>query len=145
MWWWDGAKWVPATQAPVPPPPMVPPSYYAVPPAATYGWQPSPGLRPLLIVCLAIEVLVTALFSLAGVAGETQSPDAFGIGLLAAFIVLFALAATALVAVLMRLPWARWVALASGIALSLTCLGAVIGIPIIVTAARAPLGRARAS
>ena len=36
---------------------------------------------------------------------------------------------------------ARWVALADGIVISLTCLGLVLGIPIIVAAARAPLGR----
>jgi len=49
------------------------------------------------------------------------------------------LAVVALVGVGRRSSWARWVALAAGVAASMTCLGLVIGIPIIVAAARAPI------
>src|SRR6059058_2498020 len=58
----------------------------------------------------------------------------------AVFLALFGLAILAIVGVARRSPWARWVALADGIVISVTCLGLVLGIPI-VAAARAPLGR----
>lgn len=146
MWWWDGTKWVPANLAPAPPGSVVPPSYYIVPPPATFGWKPSPGLRPFLIVFLAIQAALFGLFTLAGVAAVAGgSTDAGSLVFLILVAVLFVLPAAALVGVLLRSAWARWVALAAGIAVSLTCLGAVVGIPIIVSAARAPLGKLTAS
>ena len=118
----------------------MPPAYtYAAPPAL----GPSRGLRTFLIVVLAIDVAATgfmSLFGLLGVAGGSNSPS--GDVLWLVFVVLLALAVVALVAVIARASWARWVALAAGIAVCFTCLGLVIGIPIIVAAARAPLGRA---
>ena len=146
MWWWDGANWMPATQAPVRQQPTVPPSYYTVPPPATYGWKPSPGLRPFLIVFLVIQSVLFGLFTLAGVAAVVGGPtDAGSLVFLFVGAVLFALPAVALVGVFLRSAWARWVALASGIAVTLTCLGSVVGIPIIIAAARAPLGKPTAS
>lgn len=140
MWWWDGVRWVPASQSPVRP--TVPPSYYAVPPPATSGWKASPGLRPFLIVFLILQALVFGLFTIAGIAAIAQgSTDPGSIVFELVLSVLFVLPAVALVGVLLRTLWARWVALASGIAVSLTCLGAVLGIPIVVSAARAPLGK----
>jgi hypothetical protein len=62
--------------------------------------------------------------------------------LLLVFIVLFALSLAATIGVAARSRWARIVAIAAGIAISLTCLGLVLGIPILVAAARAPLSRA---
>ena len=153
MWWWDGAKWVPANQAPVPQPPQGPPTYYhySVPPPATYGWAPSPGLRTFLLVFLGLDAGLTGLLSLFGTLGEVQNlsqgsaredPNfAAGIIFWLVFVALFGLAIVAIVGVARRSPWARWVALADGIVISLTCLGLVLGIPIIVAAARAPLGR----
>ena len=141
MYWWDGRSWIPAAQLPAPPPPPVPPSYYMVPPAAGSDWAPSPGLRAFLIVLLVIEAVLTGLFSLAGIAGVSQSPDPLGVSLLVLFLAIFLLSVLALIAVFQRLSWARWVALAAGIGVSLTCLGLVIGIPVIVSAARAPLAR----
>ena len=152
MWWWDGAKWVPANQAPVPQPPQGPPSYYySIPPPATSGWAPSPGLRTFLLVFLGLDAGLTGLLSLFGTLGEVQNlsqasaredPNfVAGIIFWLVFVALFGLAIVAIVGVARRSPWARWVALADGIVISLTCLGLVLGIPIIVAAARAPLGR----
>jgi hypothetical protein len=121
----------------MPPPPGTPPLYYQPPP---FEWKPSPGLRPFLIVMLVLQALVTGVFVLAGVAAvSTGDNDSSSITLLVVVVTLFTLAVVSLVAVLVRAAWARWVALASGIAMSLTCLGALVGIPIIVAAARAPL------
>jgi hypothetical protein len=140
FWWWDGRRWVAAAQAPMPPPPGVPPGYYEPPPS--FEWKPSPGLRPFLLVMLSLQVLVVGVFLLAGViAVSTGDDDSSSMNLLAIVAVLFTLAVVSMVAVLVRARWARWVALASGIGMSLTCLGAVIGIPIIVAAARAPLSK----
>ena len=146
MWWWDGMKWVPATQAPQQMQPMVPPSYYSMPPPATFNWAPSPGLRVFLIVFLVLQALVFGLFLAAGViAFATGTADPSSVVFLVVVLVLFALPAIALVGVLRRAAWARWVSLAAGIASTLTCLGSVLGIPILVSAARAPLGKPRAS
>lgn len=145
MWWWDGVKWVPATQ-PAAPQPTVSPSYYTVPPPATFGWKPSPGLRLFLIVFLVVQALVFGLLTIAGIAAITSGPaDSGSIVFWVVVAALFVLPVVALVGVLLRAGWARWVALASGIAVSLTCLGSVFGIPIIVAASRAPLGKPRAS
>jgi hypothetical protein len=106
--------------------------------------KPSPGLRPFLIVMLAIDAVLAGLMMLFGIAAELQSfsegqGDAGGVVFWLIFVVLFALAVVGLVGVVRRSPWSRWVALAAGITVSLTCLGSVIGIPIIVAASRAPL------
>ena len=140
MWYWDGSSWVPASQAPIPPPPS--PAAYPYVAPAPYVWKPSPGLRTFLIVVLAIDVAVTGfmtIFGVLAVAGGTDEPS--GLVLLSVFTVLVALAVVALVGVVIRAVWARWLALAAGIAVSLTCLGSIIGIPIIVAASRAPLGK----
>jgi len=153
IWWWDGTRWIPASQAPVPPPPpLVPPSYENVPPATTWvapppvELKPSPGLRTFLIVVLGVDIAATGFMSVfgllavvGGAAGGADEPS--GAVLLGIFVVLLALAVAGLIGVIVRAVWARWVALAAGIAVCLTCLGAVIGIPIIVAASRAPLGK----
>lgn len=146
MWWWDGAKWVPASQAPVPPPPPAPPGYYYMPPPPGAGWAPSPGLRTFLLVFLGLDAGLTGLMTLFGtlavIQGASQGENtASGVIFWLIFAALFGLAILAIVGVARRSPWARWVALAAGIVISLTCLGLVIGIPIIVAAARAPLGK----
>ena len=144
LWWWDGMQWVPAHQAPMPPSPGAPPAYYYG--AASDPLAPSPGLRPFLIVVLVIDAVLTGLCSLAGTFAVIQGPnDSGSILLWVVFVVLFALTVVALVGVVVRARWARWVAIAAGVAISLTCLGLVVGIPIIVAAARAPLARTPAS
>jgi hypothetical protein len=101
--------------------------------------RPSPGLRIVLLTTLAIAMLLTGLFSMFGVLGVAGGAHSSGeIELMAFFIALFAVSTLALVGVAIRAAWSRWAAIAAGIAVSLTCLGLVLGIPIIVTAARAP-------
>lgn len=124
----------------MPPPPSAMAYGYGAP--APYVWKPSPGLRTFLIVALAVDVAATGFMSLFGLLGTVGSSDpTSGIVLWLFFVVLLALALVALIAVIARVGWARWVALAAGVAVCLTCLGAIIGIPIIVAAARAPLGK----
>jgi hypothetical protein len=100
--------------------------------------KPSPGLRIALIVALALEVALSGLFAVAFVAGASQQRDAFSYALGFELIATFLLSLVALVAVIVRTAWSRWVAIAAGIIVSLTCLGLVLGIPIVITAARAP-------
>ena len=140
LWWWDGRQWVPAHQAPMPPPPAAPPAYYYG--SASNPLAPSPGLRPFLIVVLVIDTVLTLLFALFGTAAVIQGPNDTGtITLWLVFVLLFLITVAALVGVVVRARWARWAAIAAGVAISLTCLGLIVGIPIIVAAARAPLAR----
>ena len=102
--------------------------------------KPSPGLRIVLIVALSLEALLTGFLSFAFILGTAQQPsgDVFGYLLGFAFLAMFVLSGLALLGVSLRTTWSRWVAIAAGILISWTCVGAVIGIPVLVTAARAP-------
>lgn len=143
MWWWTGTQWVPAQQAPMPPPPAGPPYFYGASPGA--AWAPSPGLRPFLIVVLVIDAVLTGAIALGGTLGVIGGAnDASAIALWLVFVALFVLTAAALVGVFLRARWARWASIAAGIGISLTCIGLIIGIPVIVAAARAPLGKSAA-
>ena len=147
LYWWDGARWVPRGGIPpalmqppppapmYPPPPPLPPGYSANP-----SWlKPSPGLRIVLIVALALEALLTGFVTLAFILATIQGPsDAFGYILGFVFIAIFVISGLALLGVSLRTTWSRWVAIAAGILISWTCVGLVLGIPILVTAARAP-------
>ncbi len=139
-YWWDGLRWVPLAnpyqQAWTAPP-------YRLPAA-------SPGLRPFLIVMLAIGDVVSSLLALAGllagldylgVFGNHDPADPGAVALIVFFVVLDALMLAATVGVVRRTAWARWVAIAAGLVMCLTCLGCVIGIPIMVSAIRAPITR----
>ena len=143
LWWWDGMQWVPAHQAPLPPPPAAPPAYHYG--AASNPLAPSPGLRPFLIVVLILDSALTGSIALGGVlAVSSGANDGSSLVFWLVFVVLFALTVAALVGVIVRARWARWAAIAAGVAVSLTCAGLVLGIPIIIAAARAPLARAPA-
>jgi hypothetical protein len=126
---------------------MPPPSYWVPPPVPSYApvlLKPSPGLRILLLVELGIAGLITAAFSLFGLLAVTSganSPE--DIFLLALLVLLLAVSLLAFVGVAFRAPWSRAVAIIAGIAVSLTCVGLVLGIPILIAASRAELNRAR--
>jgi len=103
---------------------------------------PSPGLRLFLLVVLIVAAVIFGLLTLFGVAGITGgATDTGSIVLFLVFLVVFALSLAATVGVAIRSRWARIAAIAAGIAVSLTCLGLVLGIPILVASARAPLNR----
>jgi FtsH-binding integral membrane protein len=101
--------------------------------------RPSPGLRIVLLVALALDVGLTGLLMLTFLIASLQ-PDgsAFDFTITFAFAVLFGLAVTSLVGVAIRATWSRWLAIASGILISWTVIGLLLGVPIVVTAARAP-------
>ena len=156
LWWWDGARWIPAGQAPVAPPPPppppappmpqpLPPSYAYLPPAYTFAAPveaSAPGMRTFLCVLLAIATLLFGLLGLWGTIGVSGGAHgAVSIALWLAFVGVFLVSLIALIGVVRREAWGRWVAFAAGMAVSLTLLGAVLGIPIIVAAARTPTGR----
>jgi hypothetical protein len=108
---------------------------------------PTPGLRIFLLVVLALATGATGVLALFGVIGETASNNdsgTTGIVLAVAFVLMFAASVLALVGVATRASWSRVAAIAAGVAVSLTCIGLVLGIPIVISAARAPdLSRAK--
>ena len=145
QWWWDGSGWrarselvaPPASTYWKPPPGYALPQTFQMPPPI--DMRPSPGLRIVLLTTLAIVMLITGLFSLFGVLGVAGGARSNAdIELAALFVILFATSTLALVGVAVRSWWSRWVAIVVGVVLTLTCLGSVFGIPILITAARAP-------
>ena len=100
---------------------------------------PSPGLRIVLLIALVFESLLFGLVSLGGVSSVVQGEtNAGNVALVAVVVVASVVAVAATIGVAVRAPWSRVVALIAGVAISLTCVGLVIGIPILITAARAP-------
>jgi hypothetical protein len=95
---------------------------------------------------LVVTSVITGLLALFGLLAVTTAPsplDLSVIFLFVIFVVLFTVPVAATVGVARRARWARVFAIIAGISVSLTCLGLVLGIPIIIAAARAPLdGRA---
>ena len=135
QWWWDGSQWLPRHKL-VAPGYAMPPAFQ-MPPAIVV--TPSPGLRIVLMVMLSLATLIAGFFSLFGVLGVAGGANTGAdITLAAVFVVLFVVTTLALVGVAIRASWSRWAAIAAGVAVSLTCLGLVLGIPILITAARAP-------
>ena len=132
LYWWDGARWVART---TPPPPVLPPVYLST---ASYS-RPLPGLRIALLVCLALATAGTG-FMVLGAALTVSSGDFgpmdFALGF--AFVAMFGLSIASIVGVSMRTVWAKWLAIGCGLLISWTVVGLLLGIPIIVTAARAP-------
>lgn len=93
----------------------------------------------MLLIFLALMTAGTGVLVLAflSVAFSTEA-EALDFALGFAFIAMFGLSLAAIVGVAMRTVWGRWVALACGLLISMTVVGLILGIPIIVTAARAP-------
>jgi hypothetical protein len=97
----------------------------------------------VLLVFLAVSIALNGFMSVMGTIGVTGgNTTPTSIFLWLAFIFLFVISAAGLLGVVMKRAWGRWVALAAGIALSVTLVGAVVGVPIIVAAARTPIDRA---
>lgn len=143
LYWWDGVRWTPRSSLP----PVAPPPLYPPPPpppgypgAGTPAFlKPSPGLRIVLIVALSLEALLSGFLAFVFVVTVVQQgSDVFGYVLGIAFLSMFVVSGLALLGVSLRTVWSRWMAIAAGILVTWTCIGAVIGIPILVTAARAP-------
>lgn len=162
LWWWDGQKWLPANQptqvgyVPPPPPPVPPnaagyrsppsaapaaPTYW-VPPPSVPPPTPSPGLRVFLLVVLIVNALITGLLAFGAVIAVINgATDTGQLVFLLVLLIIFALSLAATIGVFRRSPWARVAAIAAGVAVSLTCLGLVFGIPILIASARATLTR----
>jgi hypothetical protein len=94
---------------------------------------------------LVIASVIWGLLTVFGILGESQNFSSAqkndfysGLVFFGIIAVLFLVSLTATIGVFARTSWARWAAIAAGIASSLTCLGLIIGIPILVAAARAP-------
>jgi hypothetical protein len=139
QWWWDGFQWRPRSESMAQPAPA-----FSMPPPIPI--TPSPGLRIFLLVVLGLDAGISGLFALFGVLGVAAGANSSGgIAFAAVSVVLLGISATALVGVAVRASWSRLAAIAAGVAVSLTCLGLVLGIPIVVAAWRAPnLARQRA-
>jgi len=121
-----------------------PPVAYASPPVygvpGTY-LAPSTGMRTFLLIMLALSTVFTGLLTLFGLIGEsspTNESGTTGVVLFIAFLVMFAVSAIALIGVANRASWSKVAAFAAGVVVSLTCIGVLLGIPIMVAAARTP-------
>jgi hypothetical protein len=93
------------------------------------------------VVLLALSTTLTGLLTIVGVIGEaspTNETGTTGIVLLTAFAIMFGTSSLALIGVAMRTSWCRVAAIVAGVAVSLSCLGIVLGLPIIISAALAP-------
>jgi hypothetical protein len=95
-----------------------------------------------LIVMLSVAAALNGLMGLVGTIAVTGGDTgAVSVSFWLLFIALFVLSSGALVGVVRQSTWGRWVALAAGIAVCFTILGSIIGIPIIVAAARGRIGK----
>ncbi len=133
----------------MPPQPYYPAGYAMPGPAPNFPMpppvviKPSPGLRIVLIVSLSLAALMTGFLLFVAIFG-TVSDSSSGISIsgdivfLVITLALFVVTVVALIGSVIRARWSRWVAIGAGIALTLTCAGALVGIPILITAARAP-------
>ena len=137
-WWWNGARWLPA--GPQPPPSAIA-SQPGLPPPPPVA--PGRALRIVVLVALALVAVPDAFFVLTGTVAESQmwsggQQDVEGLLFLLGFVAILVLAVLGFVGMWMRTNWGRWVAFAAGIGATLTCVGALLGILIIVGALRAP-------
>lgn len=142
-YWWDGLRWIPLVQPQVPW--QVPPAYQ--PPL------PSRGLLPFLITFLVLADIVTVLLALsgvlallnyAGVGGPYDGPpvDIVNYLLIGYFELVAAMTILATVGVVTRSgAWARVVTIVAGVLISLSCVGVLLGIPIVIAATRAPMSK----
>lgn len=141
LYWWDGHRWVPLV-----------PSAQAYPAPAPYRLPPpSPGLRTFLLVVLAIADLVTLAFALiasvqfvsySGITGpyDGTPPELFDYELIGYFWLAAGATLAATVGVVRRGGTvARVVTIVAGVILSASCVGSVLGIPMLVAAIRAPM------
>jgi hypothetical protein len=138
QWWWNGWEWRPRSEIT---PALAPDSWMPppVPSSLQIALTPSPGLRIFLLLVLGIAGFLTGGLSLFGVLGVGGGANSSGdIVFFGAIVLLFALVLLALAGVAIRARWARLAAIIAGIAISLTCVGLILGIPILVAAARAP-------
>ena len=139
LYWWDGGRWVPLAQPPRPVAPPLPP-VYAGPTAPPWYTEPSPGLRIVLLIALSLEVGLSGLTSFVffgSTIGGSQDNVFLGYLLGLAFAGLFVVSLAGIVGVATRAIWGRWMAIAAGILACWTIAGALLGVPILVTAARA--------
>jgi hypothetical protein len=91
------------------------------------------------LVFLALMATGSGLFTFVGAIAISQgSTDSASLIFFSLFVVLFGLSLAATIGVARRSSWSRMVAILAGAAVSLTCLGLLLGIPILVTAIRAP-------
>ena len=101
--------------------------------------EPSPALRQYLVVALVAADLLAIFLALFILALSAESVDS-GPGYVALVgLLVFALSVAATIGVVRRSSWGRVTAIIAGAVLTVTCLGLVLGIPIIVLASLAPL------
>ena len=102
--------------------------------------KPSPGLRLVLIVFLGLETLIAGLFGVAFTFAAISGGEnllSYGLG---AFVWLtFVVSGAALAGVLVGTSWSRSMAFAAGVLMSWWIIGAFVGIPVLVCAARLEL------
>jgi hypothetical protein len=106
--------------------------------AASLLERPTPGLRTALSACLVITSVIFGGISLVGlIAVSSGSFDPSTLPFLGICFILFGLSLASTIAVSLQRRPAKLLTIITGIALCLTCVGAVLGIPILITASRA--------
>lgn len=138
---WDHAQLAPPPPPPVPPlvPPAAPPPRYAGAPAPP---STGPVILPVWVaIILGIGcgmsllpgiVFVVVLFTQADpqtIAGAIAFSALFGL--------IFSAAVVALVGIVRRAAWARAMAIVAGVTFCLSCVGIILGVPVIIGAATA--------
>ncbi len=133
--WFDGRQWFAVIHVPNPTNLRL---GYSAHHAASPFERPTPGLRTALLACLVIASVIFGGISLVGliaVSGSSSDPSTlpfFGV-----CFTLFGLSLASTIAVSLQRRPSKLLAIITGVALCLTCVGAVLGIPILITASRA--------
>jgi hypothetical protein len=147
-YWWDGARWVAFVRPQAVAQWQTPSAYRA---AAPLSPPAPPGIRPFLLVFLGLADVITVLMAVAGLLalldyvgwpGPYDGPpvDPLTFALIGYFELVAAITILATVTVATRLgPWARVTAIAAGALICMSCVGVVLGGPIVYGAIRAPM------
>jgi len=133
--WFDGRHWFAVVHVPVS---ANLPLDSSAGRAASLFERPTPGLRTALLACLAITSVIFGGISLIGLIAVTSTSfDPSTLPFFGVCFTLFGLSLASTIAVSLQRRPSKLLAIITGIALCLTCVGAVLGIPILITASRA--------
>ena len=142
---WDQAQIAPPppppAPAPLPPPtpPIAPPYGYAGTPAPA---ATGPVILPVWVAILlgvgcGMSLLPGIVFVVVLFTQTDPQTTAGAIGFSVLFLLIFTAAVLALVGIVRRASWARAMAIVAGVAFCLSCVGILLGVPVIVGAATA--------
>ena len=125
------------------------PDALAAPPAKSApkpAWMRLASLRRYLLAMLIITDVLAGIFTVFGLVGVTGgATDTGSVALFVFFTTIFVLSMGATVGVVVQSRWYRAVSIIVGLLMFFTVVGAVIGIPMMIVAARLPVRAASSS